>query len=46
VTRLGKIRSLLLALAVGCILWGLWRGEARIILQKAVRVCMECIGLG
>ena len=45
-TKLGKIRSLLLALAVCCILWGLWRGEARIILQKAVRVCMECIGLG
>ena len=45
-TRLGKIRSLLLALAVCCILWGLWRGEARIILNKAVRVCMECIGLG
>ena len=45
-TGLGKIRSLLLTLAVGCILWGLWRGEARIILQKAVRVCMECIGLG
>ena len=45
-TRLGKIRSLLLTAAVVCILWGLWRGEARIILQKAVRVCMECIGLG
>ena len=45
-TKLGKIRSLLLALAVGCILWGGWRGETRIILQKAVRVCMECIGLG
>ncbi|TYZ29754.1 thioredoxin [Selenomonas caprae] len=45
-TRLAQLRSLLLALAAGCILWGLWRGEARIIFHKAVRVCMECIGLG
>ncbi|MBR3747598.1 MAG: hypothetical protein IKP64_07900 [Selenomonadaceae bacterium] len=28
------------------ILFGVERGELRIIFAKATRVCMECIGLG
>ena len=43
---LWKIRCLLLLLAIGSMAWGLRRGEANIILHKAARVCMECIGLG
>ncbi len=43
---LGKIRYLLLLLAIGSMACGLGRGEANIILNKAARVCMECIGLG
>ncbi|MBQ1661818.1 MAG: hypothetical protein II054_04905 [Treponema sp.] len=36
----------LLSLAVALITVGLMRGEARTVLKKAVRICMECIGLG
>ena len=25
---------------------GVWRGEAETVLQKAVMICMECIGIG
>lgn len=45
-SRFGKIRVLLLLLAVSFMCLGLNRGEADIILKKAVRICMECIGLG
>lgn len=35
-----------LALGLGLCALGLWRGEGSVVLTKAVRVCMECIGLG
>ena len=35
-----------LLLAAISVAYGVNRGEAGIVLRKAVRVCMECIGLG
>ena len=40
------LRIILLIVACGCILLGLIRGEAQVVLGKAITVCMECIGLG
>lgn len=40
------LRLGLLALAILLILAGIFRGEAELVLQKAVNLCMECIGIG
>ena len=34
--------------AVGALLCaaGVWRGDVQVVLAKAIRICMECIGLG
>ena len=43
---LQKLRIFLFAVATIFIILGLQRGEARVVFNKAVRICMECIGLG
>lgn len=34
--------------ALGCLMmgYGIYRGEADVVLQKAIRICLECIGIG
>ena len=32
--------------AVLRISFGIWRGEADTVLAKAIRLCMECVGIG
>lgn len=44
-TRRWIARVLLLA-AVMMIVYGMYRGEVSIVLNKAINVCLECIGLG
>ncbi len=40
------ISWVLLILAAGMMLYGLIQGEAEAVLRKAVRICLECIGIG
>lgn len=37
---------LLLLLGGAMVLFGVWRGEASVVLSKAIRLCMECVGIG
>ena len=40
------IFSLLLMVGVVFIIWGVTRGEASVVMGKAIRICLECIGIG
>lgn len=40
------LQSVLLAAAVLMIGFGVWRGEANTVFSKAIRLCMECVGIG
>ena len=31
---------------VGCMAFGIYRGEMAVVLEKAIRICLECIGIG
>lgn len=39
------LRLAALCIAIICILVGISRGEAAVVLRKAVRICLECIGV-
>ena len=40
------VRTAILGIACGFIVYGAARGEVDIVLSKAVNICLECIGLG
>lgn len=37
---------ILIVLSLGLIGLGVFRGEASLVLTKAVNICLECIGIG
>jgi len=39
------LRGFAIIAGIACIALGLSRGEAAIVLRKAVRICLECIGV-
>ena len=36
----------LLAAGTAMMAFGLWRGEGGVVLAKAVKLCLECVGIG
>ncbi len=41
-----QAQLLLLAAGVLMLLFGVWRGETDTVFSKAIRLCMECVGIG
>lgn len=37
---------LLAVLGAGMMAFGIYRGEMAVVLAKAVKICLECIGIG
>ncbi len=43
----GPFKTLgIIALAVVMMVYGYGNGEAKVVLEKTIRICMECIGIG
>ncbi|MGI6315339.1 MAG: CD1871A family CXXC motif-containing protein [Christensenellales bacterium] len=40
------ITAAIIIAAVGLIVFGVYSGEAKEVFQKAVNICLECIGVG
>ena len=36
----------LLICGAAMLFYGAWRGEAQTVLSKAIRLCLECVGIG
>jgi len=44
--KLNLIRAAVFIIAAAFICIGLANGEADVVLRKAMRICLECIGVG
>lgn len=44
--RIRGLQAALLVLSAAMIAHGIWNGSMADVLNKAVRICTECIGLG
>ena len=44
--RYALIPALLIVSGLLFILIGIYQGEVRVIFMKAVKICLECIGIG
>lgn len=44
--RKTAVQVLLLVAGVSMLCFGVWRGEAATVLSKAIKLCLECVGIG
>ena len=40
------VQATLLIAGVVMLCFGIWRGEAAVVLSKAIKLCLECVGIG
>lgn len=39
-------RLILALLAIAFVAYGIYSGQAKLVLNKAIRICLECVGIG
>ena len=39
-------QAVLLLAGIAMLCFGVWRGEAATVLSKAIKLCLECVGIG
>ena len=39
-------QALLLVVGIAMLCFGVWRSEAATVLSKAIKLCLECVGIG
>ena len=39
-------QAVLLIVGIAMLCFGAWRGEAVVVLSKAIKLCLECVGIG
>ena len=44
--RKSAVQITLLLCGIFMLCFGAWRGEAETVLGKAIRLCLECVGIG
>ena len=46
VFKKAAVQVLLLLAGIAMLSFGIWREEAQTVFSKAIRLCMECVGIG
>lgn len=41
-----KIKYIILILAIASLIFGIYSGEMDVVLAKAIKICLECCGIG
>ena len=41
-----ETQAVLLVVGIAMLCFGVWRGEAAMVLSKAIKLCLECVGIG
>ena len=39
-------QAVLLIVGIAMLCFGAWRGEAAVVLSNAIKLCLECVGIG
>ena len=46
VKKAAAAQAMLLVVGIAMLCFGAWRGEAATVLSKAIKLCLECVGIG